>query len=115
MPRSRRKKIEQLEAEEIERLMEQYKTLPPKRMAVAHGLIVQAARLRVRLNYLWEDLEKKGEVELFQQSKDEKPYERERPSSRIFTATDKSYQSIIKQLNDMVPEDVEDDAGFDCE
>ena len=30
-------------------------------------------------------------------------YERERPAARLFTATDKNYQAIIKQLVDMAP------------
>ena len=88
---------------EIERLTEIYQGLPPKQFALAEGLIIQAARLRVRLDKLWAELEEKGETEWFTQSDKTDPYERERPASRTFTATDKSYQSIIKQLNDMIP------------
>lgn len=97
---------------EVERLTEIYKGLPPKKFALAQGLIIQAARLRVRLDKLWAEIEEKGETEWFTQSDKTDPYERERPASRTFTATDKSYQSIIKQLNDMIPaedEDEEDD------
>ena len=103
-----KKNPEQLE---VERLTEIYKGLPPKRFALAQGLIIQAARLRVRLDKLWAELEENGETEQFTQSEKTEPYERERPASRTFTATDKSYQSIIKQLNDMIPaeEDAEDD------
>ncbi len=89
---------------EVQRLTEIYKTLPPKQFALAQGLIIEAARLRARCDQLWDDLQEKGEVELFAQG-DQDPYERERPSSRIYTATNKSYQSIIKQLNDMIPKD----------
>lgn len=89
---------------EKQRLTKLYKELPKDKFAIAEGLIVQAARLRVRLDDLWEDLSKNGEVEMFTQSERTDPYERERPQSRTFTATDKSYQSIIKQLNDMLPE-----------
>ena len=96
---------------EVERLTELYKGLPPKQFALAQGLIIQAARLRVRLDKLWAELEEKGETEWFTQSEKTDPYERERPASRTFTATDKSYQSIIKQLNDMLP--AEDDTGTD--
>jgi len=104
-----KKNPEQLE---VERLTEIYKGLPPKQFALAQGLIIQAARLRVRLDKLWAEIEEKGETEWFTQSDKTDPYERERPASRTFTATDKSYQSIIKQLNDMIPaedEDEEDD------
>ena len=97
---------------EVERLTEIYKGLPPKQFALAQGLIIQAARLRVRLDKRWAEIEEKGETEWFTQSDKTDPYERERPASRTFTATDKSYQSIIKQLNDMIPAedaDEEDD------
>jgi len=97
---------------EVERLTNIYKGLPPKQFALAQGLIIQAARLRVRLDKLWAEIEEKGETEWFTQSDKTDPYERERPASRTFTATDKSYQSIIKQLNDMIPAedaDEEDD------
>ena len=102
-----KKSEEQLE---IDRLTEIYKGLPPKQFALAQGLIAEAARLRVRCNALWEDLQEKGEVELFAQG-DQEPYERERPASRIYTAANKSYQSIIKQLNDMIPKDADAPAG----
>ena len=104
-----KKNPEQLE---VKRLTEIYKGLPPKQFALAQGLIIQAARLRVRLDKLWAEIEEKGETEWFTQSDKTDPYERERPASRTFTATDKSYQSIIKQLNDMIPAedaDEEDD------
>ena len=99
------------ENSEIKRLTEIYKGLPPKQFALAQGLIAEAARLRVRLDKLWEDLTENGEVEMFSQSENTDPYERERPASRIYTATNKSYQSIIKQLNDMIPKDDEAPAG----
>ena len=104
-----KKNPEQLE---VKRLTEIYKGLPPKQFALAQGLSIQAARLRVRLDKLWAEIEEKGETEWFTQSDKTDPYERERPASRTFTATDKSYQSIIKQLNDMIPAedaDEEDD------
>ena len=101
------------ERAEIERLTEIYRELPPKQFALAQGLIIQAARLRARLDKLWAELEEKGETEWFTQSEKTDPYERERPASRTFTATDKSYQSIIKQLNDMIPADKEQAGGLE--
>lgn len=91
------------EKREYNRLMKIYKSLPANKLAVAEGLIRQAARLRDRLDMLWIDLQENGETELFSQSPNTDPYERERPSSRTFTATDKSYQAIIKQLNEICP------------
>ena len=98
------------EGKEIKRLTEIYRTLPPKQFALAQGLIAEAARLRVRCDALWKDLQDNGEVELFSQG-DQEPYERERPASRIYTAANKAYQSIIKQLNDMIPKDDDVTAG----
>ena len=100
------------EATEVKRLTKIYKGLPQKQFALAQGLIAEAARLRVRCNQLWTDLQEKGEVELFSQG-DQDPYERERPASRIYTAANKSYQSIIKQLNDMIPKDAETVKGLE--
>ena len=97
------------EQKEVRRLTGIYKGLPPKQFALAQGLIAEAARLRVRCNSLWNDLQENGEVELFSQG-DQEPYERERPASRIYTAANKSYQSIIKQLNDMIPAEEDSDA-----
>lgn len=91
------------EKSEINRLKRIYKNLPPNQYAVAQGLIVQAARLRVRLDRLWQEIQEGGETEMFAQSDKTEPYERERPAARLFTATDKNYQSIIKQLNELTP------------
>jgi hypothetical protein len=97
------------ERSEIKRLKDVYKNLPPNQMKVVEGLIVEAARLRVRLDYLWRDLQENGETEPFTQSEKTEPYERERPQSRTYTATNKSYQAIIKQLSDLCPPSEEED------
>ena len=97
------------EKSEITRLSRIYAGLPPNQMKVVEGLIVEAARLRVRLDYLWKDLQENGETEMFTQSERTDPYERERPQSRTYTATNKSYQAIIKQLSDLCPPSEEED------
>lgn len=97
------------EKSEIERLSELFKSLPANQRKVVDGLIVEAARLRVRLDYLWRDLQQNGETEQFTQSEKTDPYERERPQSRTYTATNKSYQAIIKQLSELCPADSDDD------
>ena len=107
--------VQVAEADEIARLRRLYEALPPKQLALAEGLIIQAARLRVRLDKLWAELQEKGETEWFTQSDKTDPYERERPASRTFTATDKSYQSIIKQLNEMLPQDKEESDGLELD
>ena len=100
MPRQPKEITEESERRRLNRI---FKNLPKNEYAVAQGLIIQAARLRVRLNKLWAEIEAKGETEKFSQSPNQEPYERERPCSRTFTATDKAYQSIIKQLTDLCP------------
>ena len=97
------------EQSETRRLTKVYKNIPKNQFAVVQGLIAEAARLRVRLDQLWEDLQTYGETEQFSQSEKTEPYERERPASRIYTATNKSYQSIIKQLTDLCPPDAQVD------
>lgn len=88
---------------EMVRLKRIYKDLDDKDMALVDGLIVQASRLRVSLDMLWDDLMINGDVELFSQSEKTEPYERERPAARLFNARDKNYQAIIKQLNEKLP------------
>lgn len=95
------------EESEIKRLSEIYKNLSPKRFALAQGLIVQAARIRVKLNILNEDIQKNGLTEWFQQSEKVEPYEKTRAAADLFTKYDKNYQSICKQLEDMILEDVD--------
>ncbi|PNZ60934.1 hypothetical protein CD110_03960 [Staphylococcus casei] len=88
---------------ERKRLLALYKDIPKDRLQVAEGLIIQAARLRIMLDYMWEDLQQNGEYDLFQQSDKAPPYERERPVARLYTTRDQSYQRIIKQLSDLLP------------
>ncbi len=108
---ARTKKI--TEAGETKRLMKVYAGMEPNLLKVAEGLIAEAARLRVRLDYLWKDLQENGETEMFSQSEKTEPYERERPQSRTYTATNKSYQAIIKQLSDLCPPAEEEDPFAD--
>lgn len=88
---------------EVNRLRRILDALPAEKMAVAEGLIVQAARLRVQLDELYADLEANGRTEMFQQSEKCEPYERERPAAAMFVKLDKNYQSVMKTLAEMVP------------
>lgn len=62
-------------------------------------LIEQAARSKVVIDLLYEDLSLNGFVELFSQSPTTPPYERERPSARLYATFDKNYQGLLKQLD----------------
>ena len=70
--------------------------------------------MRVTLEDYEKDLDEKGYTELFTQSVNTPPYERERPVARLYNTMNKNYQSIIKQLGDLVPKEVKvvEDDGF---
>jgi len=91
------------EQAEYDRLSELYQNIPKNKRKLVDGLIVQAARLRVSLDDLWEDLQKNGNTEMFQQKYDGVTFPRERPESKIFAIRDKSYLSIIKKLDELLP------------
>lgn len=109
-------KVERVK-KEINRLKRMYKDLPKDTLAIVQGLIVEAADLRIRLEDIREDLDLNGYDEMFSQSPDQEPYERERPQARRYIAMNKSYQSITKQLGDYIPKPEpkkkEGDDGFD--
>ena len=94
---------------EIKRLSAIYDNLPPKQKALAQGLIVQAARLRVMLDELRADIQENGMTELFQQSEKVEPYVRTRPQADLFVKMDKNPQAIIRQLQDMLPPENDQD------
>ncbi|MGQ8855372.1 hypothetical protein [Bacillus sp. SRB_8] len=88
---------------EINRLKRIYKDMPKDTLLVVEGLIVEAADLRVRLEDIRKDLDENGYDEMFSQSENQDPYERERPQARRYISMNKNYQSIMKQLGDYVP------------
>jgi len=98
-------------SQEEKRLRGIYKDLPAELAGVADGLIRRAAYMRVTLEDYEQDLDEKGYVELFSQSEKTEPYERERPVARLYNTMNKNYQSIIKQLADMLPKPESDDDG----
>lgn len=87
---------------EVERLREVYKDLNEVQLAIADGLIVQAARLRVAADELWEDIRENGYTEQRMTAKGD-VYTTERPQVRSFTTCDKNYQQIISKLDKMKP------------
>ena len=99
------------EQKEYERISKLYEKIPENKRSLVDGLIVQAARLRVSLDDLWEDLKKNGNTEMFKQANDGVEFPRERPESKIFAIRDKNYLSIIKKLDEMLPAE-EKKSGF---
>ena len=91
------------EQTEYERLSVLYQSIPSNKRSLVDGLLWQAARLRVSLDDLYADLQKNGNTEMFKQANDGVEFPRERPESKIFATRDKSYLSIIKKLDELLP------------
>ena len=89
-------------ATEYERLSGLYENIPPNKRKLVDGLLEQAARHRVTLDECWADIMKNGRTEVRTRTGGEE-VEVERDISKIFTATDRAYQSIMKLLNEMLP------------
>ena len=100
-----RKEREKLVDKEEKRLHDIFRDIPQEKQNVVEGLIIQAARMRVMLNYMWEDIQENGEYDMFQQSQNVPAYERERPIARLYNTRDQSYQRVMKQLTDLLPKD----------
>lgn len=88
---------------EYNRIKKIYKDMPPDVKTTVDSLIHRAAFMRVSLEDMEEDLDERGFVEFFSQSEKTEPYERERPVARLYNTLNKNYQSIMKQLSDLVP------------
>ena len=88
---------------EYERLAALYEKIPANKRSLVEGLLWEAARLRVSLDDLWEDIKANGNTEMFKQANDGVEFPRERPESKIFAIRDKSYLSIIKKLDELLP------------
>jgi hypothetical protein len=99
---------------ELRRLNTIYSKVEKKNKNIIQGLIQRAAYMRVTLEDYEADLDDVGYVEMFSQSETQTPYERERPVARLYNTMNKNYQSIIKQLSDLVPKQTTElkDDGF---
>lgn len=107
-------KAERITREE-RRLKRNYKDIQKDKSSVVEGLIRRAAFMRATLEDMELDLDERGFVEMFQQG-DQEPYERERPVARQYQQMNKNYQSIIKQLSDLLPKEPikqKEDDGFE--
>jgi hypothetical protein len=102
-------------SKEEKRLRDSFTNIPDDIMRIADGLIRRAAFMRITLEDYEADLDSGGYVELFSQSVNTDPYERERPVARLYTTMNKNYQSIMKQLTDLVPKQApkDEDDGFE--
>ena len=96
---------------EESRLRKIYNDLKIDNKAIIDGLIQRAAYMRITLEDYEKDLDENGYVEMFSQSEKTEPYERERPVARLYNTMNKNYQSIIKQLSDLLPKGINPPPG----
>lgn len=95
-------KDERIKKEE-KKLLKLYKNIDKDTKTLIDGLIQRAAYMRITLEDYEKDIDCGGYVEFFTQSDKTDPYERERPVVRLYNTMNKNYQSIIKQLSDLLP------------
>jgi hypothetical protein len=102
-------------SKEEKRLRQSYKNIAKDKMLIVDGLIIRSAYMRIALEDYEKDLDENGYVELFTQSDRLEPYERERPVARLYNTMNKNYQSIIKQLTDLLPKEApkQESDGFE--
>lgn len=100
---------------EINRLNKIFVIKSDEEKAYLEGLIKRAAFMRCNLEDMEKDLNEKGFTEMFTQSAQAPPYERERPMARMYNSLNKNYQTLMKQLSDFVDrtEKPPEDDGFD--
>ena len=100
---------------EVARLNKIYKDISKNEKSVIESLIRRASFMSVTLEDMEADLDANGFVELFSQSEKAEPYERERPTARLYNTINKNYQCIIKQLSEFVEKapPKKDNDGFD--
>ena len=107
-------KVKRIKKEQL-RLNRIYKNIEDKKKQTVQGLIQRAAFMRITLEDFEVDLDETGFVEMFQQGKEQEPYERKRPVADLYNTMNTSYQKITKQLTDLLPKDEPEpkDDGFD--
>lgn len=91
------------------RLEKLFEKIPKDQLNLVEGLITQAARLRILLDDNWKDIIENGEYEKFKQSENQIAYDRKRPIVDNYDNRDKSYQAVIKQLTELLPQSQKND------
>ena len=96
---------------EFNRLKKIYKDLSENELASIDGLLRRAAYMRITPEDYEADLDENGYVEMFTQSVQTPPYERERPVARLYNSMNRNYQTIMRQLVDALPDTSADEAS----
>ena len=95
---------------EIKRLKELFKKMDETKLKLAEKLIENAAFMSVTLDELKEDIRDNGVKEEYCNGENQYGY-KESVESKNYNTMIKNYMNIIKQLNDMMPEDKKVDTG----
>ena len=90
---------------EERRLNQIFVSVPDNKKKTVEGLIKRAAFMRASLEDFEADWDQDGFVEMFRQGDRQEPYERKRPVADLYNTLNTSYQKIIKQLTDLLPEE----------
>jgi len=92
---------------EIKKLDKLFKNIAQNKKTLIENLISQAAWLSVTIKELEENINENGMIEDFIQGKQQ--FRRESSDSKSLISFQKNYLAIMKQLNEFLPEDVEND------
>lgn len=92
-------------ASEVKRLEDALSDISDEHKAAVDGLIRRVAFMRIQLEDLERDIIENGVTDLFTQSEKTAPYERRRPTTDVYISINKSYQTAVRQLNDLLPKD----------
>ena len=95
---------------EYNRLKRSYKELSKENQYMVEGLLRRAAFMRVTLEDMEEDLLENGSTEMFSQSDNQIPYERQRPTAQLYNSMNSNYQKIIRELAAHLPKEVPKEA-----
>lgn len=98
---------------EIDKLRGIFTDINESEFKTVEELINRAGYMLATLQDYEKDIDENGYVEMFSQSPNVEPYERERPVIRLYNTLSKNYQSIIRQLAQMLPNKPDTDDGFD--
>lgn len=89
---------------ETNKLKKLFKELPENKKKMAEKLIENASFMSITLDELKEDIKIYGVKETYVNGKDQFGF-KESIESKSYNVMVKNYMNIIKQLNDMLPED----------
>lgn len=86
---------------EYERLIALFDGISTNRLVAVEPLVLECARLKVRLDALWENICEFGEIEQYGN------HERQRAASSLYNTLTAQYYKILYNISGMIPKDGE--------